>query len=517
MVAEPLNVAFRADASHHTGAGHLMRCLTLADELRSAGATTRFVSRHLSDSFEEVVRSRQHTVLRLDTRHGTLPPSTEGDPARWLGVDPMTDADDTCAALHETSTDWLVTDHYAIDARWQRRTRAVAKRILAIDDLADRDLDCDLLLDQNFHPFMAMRYEGHLPPHCRGLFGPRFALLRPEFRAARVTDHAPAARDPRVLVFFGGVDAADYTSMAVDALTELQQEGIRVDADVVIGAGHARLDAIRDACSRHGFSLHVQTLRMPELMARADVGVGAGGSATWERCCVGLPSLVIAVADNQRELVRDAALEGLVSAPDVAHGDAQGLAMQLRALLGNSLLRASMRKRGRELVDGNGAARVLRAMGVTALRMRLATQADSSRRFEWRNHESVRAVSRSTAPIDRASHESWLAHVLADPERILLIGELDGQAVGVVRFDVRQERAEVSIYKVPGNTATGTGADLLLAAESWLRRERPAVRELIAEVLGENQQSHRLFAGAGYRKTNTRFVKNREANPGTSA
>jgi UDP-2,4-diacetamido-2,4,6-trideoxy-beta-L-altropyranose hydrolase len=516
VATEQFNVGFRVDASHHTGAGHLMRCLTLADELRASGANTRFISRHLSTSFEDVILARHHSLVRLTERPEAPRPAT-GDPACWLGVDLLVDADDTCAALRETPVDWLVTDHYAIDARWQRRTRPVAKRILAIDDLANRDHDCDILLDQNFHPQMAARYDGRLPPRCRGLFGPRFALLRPEFRAARAAAPAAAARDPRALVFFGGVDAADYTGMAVDALAVLKGHGIRVDADVVIGAGHSRLEAIRDACGAHGFSLHVQTTRMPELMSRADVGVGAGGSATWERCCVGLPSLVIAVADNQRELVRDAAVGGLVCAPDVAYGDVQGLAMHLRAFLGNPLLRTSLRQRGRELVDGGGAARVLRARGGSPGRLGTATPADSSRLFAWRNHESVRAVSRSTAPLDRAAHESWLERVLADPNRVLVIGEIDNRAVGVVRFDIEQERAEISIYKVPGDASAGTGAALLLAAESWLRQHRPAVRELIAEVLGDNLLSHGLFTGAGYRRIHTRYVKLSEVNTGTSA
>jgi len=160
-----------------------------------------------------------------------------------------------------------------------------------------------------------------------------------------------------------------------------------------------------------------------------------------------------------------------------------------------------------KLVDGRGARRVIRAMGVSALLVRSATRTDSARLFEWRNHPEIRAVSRCPDVIDWRTHAAWFESVVANPQRPLLIGERAGATVGVVRFDITSDRAEVSIYKVPGPSEPETGQELLAAAENWLVREYPAVRVLTAEVLGDNQASHGLFAAAGYSRSATRYTK----------
>jgi spore coat polysaccharide biosynthesis predicted glycosyltransferase SpsG len=173
-----LSVGLRVDAARHTGGGHLMRCLTLADELRARGARTLFVSRHLSDSFAQLIDGRGHQLIRLNASESANPPPGD-DPASWLGAEPLADADETCAAVG-TSVDWMVVDHYGIGRPWQARVRAMASRILVIDDLANRDHDCDVLLDQNFYADMHERYARRVAGNCLQLCGPRYALLRPE-------------------------------------------------------------------------------------------------------------------------------------------------------------------------------------------------------------------------------------------------------------------------------------------------------------------------------------------------
>jgi UDP-2,4-diacetamido-2,4,6-trideoxy-beta-L-altropyranose hydrolase len=499
-----VNVVFRVDASRRIGAGHLARCLSLADALKARGARCRFLCRHLPDSFAAMIASNGHGLARLGARGGSE--SDVGDAEREAGLEVTQeeDARQTTAACAGSRIDWLVVDHYALDAVWERAIRASATQIIAIDDLANRPHDCDVLLDQNLYSDADTRYRDHVPQQCRLLLGPAYALLRKEFRQERV--HAKTRSGPvrRILVCYGGVDAANHTAVAIEALRRLELPEVHVD--VVIGAEHPRRDEIAVICKTMRFTLHVQTTSMAKLMAAADLAIAAGGSATWEFCCLGLPVIALAVAHNQTRLVHDCALAGVLYALGQPL-DPDCLARHLRSLIENPLLRQSISQNGMRIVDGRGTDRVLRALGVVPVEVRPAVVDDARNLFEWRNHPSIRQVSRSNAALEWSAHNRWLGAILTDPGRVLLIGETAGRPVGVVRFDVSEDAVQVSIYIVPGHEHRGTGADLLAAAEMWVSKHRPGVRHLNAEVLGENVPSHRLFAAAGYQCRSTLYAK----------
>jgi UDP-2,4-diacetamido-2,4,6-trideoxy-beta-L-altropyranose hydrolase len=501
-----MKVAMRADASPAIGAGHVMRCLSLADGLRRAGASVAFVSRSLPPHLAALVADRGHEVLALGGETGRA--SDDLPHSGWLPTTQAADAAETTRVLGAARCDWLVVDHYALDARWEIALRSIATRLLAIDDLADRDHDCDVLLDQNLHAGAAQRYAGHVPPRSELLLGPQFALLRPEFRAARGAT-APRTGDvSRVLVSFGGADASNDTTAAVEAVAEAMPHVTQVD--VVLGADHACRDAIQQACLRRGYRCHVQTDRMAELMTAADLAIGAGGVTTWERCCVGLPAIAIAAAANQRDVLEQAARHGLVYALD-GPVSAGRLGLHLRALADNASLRHRMSDAALATVDGLGVDRTVQAMLVDEIQVREAVPGDARAMFEWRNHDSVRRMSRHPAPVSWAEHEAWLTAVAADANRVLLIGEQHGRPVGVVRFDLEADQAEVSIYRVPASDGRGLGTRLLRAAERWLAARRPDVRCLTAEVLDGNAYSHRLFRSAGYQARSRIYEKQVQA------
>jgi UDP-2,4-diacetamido-2,4,6-trideoxy-beta-L-altropyranose hydrolase len=490
-----MKVVVRVDASPVMGSGHVMRCLSLADGLRRGGATVEFLSHSMPDHLIGVVEGRGHAVRALETESsdgeaGDLPHS------HWLATTQAADAAATAGAIGGASVDWLVVDHYALDSRWERAVRQQASRLLVIDDLADRTHDCDVLIDQNLHADAATRYAGRVPDACELLLGPSFALLRPEFLPARAGVDARTGDVGRVLVSFGGTDAANDTMTAIEAVAATFPAVTQVD--VVIGGDHAHRHAIHEACARHGYRCHVQTDRMAELMAAADLAIGAGGVSTWERCCVGLPAVVVAAARNQIDVIEQAAVSGLVYALD-GPTSAGRLGVHLRALADNPSLRHRMSRAALATVDGFGVHRTVQAMGVDGIQVREATAGDARAMFEWRNHESVRRMSHRSAPVTWAEHEAWLEAVAADANRILLIGERHGRPVGVVRFDLDDTHAEVSIYRVPSPDGRGLGTALLRAAERWLATRRPDVRRLSADVLEGNEPSHRLFRSAGYR------------------
>lgn len=296
-----MKVAIRVDASSQIGTGHFMRCLTLSDALKQRGAQIRFVSRHMPEHLRKMLSVKEHEFMLLN---GSPSEAISDDlaHAHWLGTSQLDDAQASIHTLSDQDWDWLVVDHYALDACWESVLRQTAKNILVIDDIADRQHDCNVLLDQNFYADMDTRYNGKVPAHCQLLLGPRYALLRDEFRQLHEQIKPRNSSVKRVLVFFGGVDADNYTGRTIEALSAIGISGLHVD--VVIGAQHPCRERIKSVCAQHGFICHVQTNKMAELMANANLAIGAGGSASWERCCLGLPTLLVAISDNQIEIAK---------------------------------------------------------------------------------------------------------------------------------------------------------------------------------------------------------------------
>lgn len=496
-------IAFRVDASPQIGTGHFMRCLTLADALKQRGVQTRFVSRHMPEHLRGMLAAGGHEFEQL-----TSLPCNGFDclsHSHWLGTSQADDAQDTIQSLSDQTWDWLIVDHYALDARWESMLRETARNILAIDDIADRQHDCDVLLDQNFYADMETRYAGKVPAHCRLLIGPRYALLREEFRQLRGQVTPRTGPVKRVLVFFGGVDASNCTARAIEALANIGSHGLHVD--VVIGAQNPFREQIEAECVRYGFRCYVQTNLMAKLIAEADLAVGAGGSVTWERCCLGLPTLAICASENQSRQIADAASEGLIYAPELKGELSLMVRRHVSALMENCHLRCFISRNGMQAVDGRGVMRVVGSLGCADVEIRVATPDDSPKLFEWRNHPAIRSVSRSTGLIDWESHQKWLTSVLANSGKVLLVGQRQGLPVGVVRFDMRGDEAEVSIYLIPGAKLSGQGQDLLRSAEQWLSRNHPGVCKVCAHVLGGNERSQRLFLDAGYQVGSTFYSK----------
>lgn len=499
-----MKIAIRVDASVQIGTGHFMRCLTLADKLRQRGAQVRFISRHLPEHLRSMLVTKGHEFALLNSvQNDAVLDELAHTP--WLGVNQALDVADSIQALSDRFWDWLVVDHYALDAYWESALRQTARNILAIDDIADRQHDCDMLLDQNLYADMSSRYGGKVPAHCQLLLGPRYALLRDEFRQLRQETKQCNGSVKRILIFFGGIDAENYTGCAINALSEIGIPDLHVD--VIIGSQHPCCKQIEAACAQAGFICYVQTDKMAALMVTADLAIGAGGIAIWERCCLGLPALTICVADNQRKQIADAASEGILYAPEVRGELIHVIKRHMSALMENSCLRHIISRNGMQAVDGCGALRVVRSLGCTGIEIRVARHDDSEKLFEWRNHPAVRAVSRNANLIDWESHQRWFASVLSAPDRLLLIGQREGEPVGVVRFDIQGDEVEVSIYLVPGVQQEGQGRDVLQSAERWFAANRPDVRKIRAHVLGGNERSQRLFVGAGYQVESTSYLK----------
>lgn len=332
-------VVLRADASAAIGIGHLVRSRTLAEALIARGWRATLATRDLPIGLDDGLAAAGIEVLRLAG-----------------GSSLETEADEIADRLAKDVA-LVVADHYGLEARWFTaiRRRVPTATLMAIDDLADRPLAVDLVLNQNLGADVAA-YDRWVPAGARVLAGPWYALLRPEFARLRSRGRARDGRIERILVSFGGADEPDVTARAV---VSLEASGCLVD--VVVGAAYPHLAALRSIVARQPTAtLHLNTTAMAELMDRADLAVGAAGSASWERCALGLPAIIASLADNQldaaRFLVESGAAQMLGSHATVTAAD---IGRAVRALRSEPERVAAMSVAAAVVTDGHGTERVV--------------------------------------------------------------------------------------------------------------------------------------------------------------
>jgi len=354
-----VRAVFRADASLEIGTGHILRCLTLADALRASGSECFFVARDHIGNLHELVEARGYPLLRLGEGDSVKVRGSTGGYAQWLGVDPMRDADDTRDQLSGLSVDLLVVDHYGLDARWERSLRPICKRIMAVDDLANREHAVDVLLDQNLGK-SPQDYEGRVPHSCKLFLGPSFALLRPEFSAQRRASlrRRQEGQLRKVLVTMGGVDLENSTAMVLEALNAWGPPA-SLDVTVVLGPTFPWADHVLQQVKRLSFNseVKVNVRDMAELMRDADLAIGAAGSTSWERCCMGLPTLQLVLAENQRPIADALGRAGAAHLLDPV-ALRSSLVAAMEQLIGDTTMLLRMSNIAAQLVDGHGAERV---------------------------------------------------------------------------------------------------------------------------------------------------------------
>lgn len=372
------NVLVRVDASLVMGTGHVMRCLTLADALTADGMSCTFVCREFAGHMCNLIETRGHKVARLPSPAVRLEDSSSNDGAGsspttlyafWLGVSQADDARDTLMVLAGGAADVVVVDHYALGAEWESSLRAHCETILAIDDLADRDHDCDVLLDQNLGRLVT-DYDGLVPLHCQRLIGPRYALLRPEFAVLRSESLARRSdgKCRHILVTMGGVDSDNATGLV---LTALESACLAADmrVTVVLGASAPWKESVQIQAQgmRLKTEIVVNATNMAELMRDADLAIGAAGSTSWERCCMGLPTLQLVLADNQRQIAR--ALDSRGAAVSIErHRLAESIGTVCANLLRDPRDMIAMSNAAASVTEGLGATRVAESLmrGVVA-------------------------------------------------------------------------------------------------------------------------------------------------------
>ena len=355
-------VAFRVDASLIIGTGHVMRCLTLAGSLRALGCAVFFISREHPGNLTEIVRAAGFPVRILPGCHREEPPLPHPSTSHlsWLGADWALDAQQTQVALGAGSVDWLVVDHYGLDARWESQLQSSCRHLMVVDDLADRPHSCTVLLDQNLGR-SPQDYSSLVPASCRLLVGPQFALLRPDFAARRALGvvRRYGGEAPRILIAMGGVDRDNITTRMLNALAHRGlPEGSTISVVLGVHAPWSRIVEEMAAKMPCATRVLVGVSNMADLVADSDIAIGAAGGSAWERCCLGLPTLMMVLADNQRDgasaLVKAGA--ALLLDNDFSDGDFAGKLSQILC----PEQHAAMREACLQITDGSGADRMAR-------------------------------------------------------------------------------------------------------------------------------------------------------------
>lgn len=364
-----MKIVFRADASIQIGTGHIMRCLTLADELTRQGHECWFICREHPGHLGDLIVSKGHSLTLLPAPvdvPAQQKSSASDDYARWLGVPWQEDARQTLDAISLLNPDWLVVDHYALDAQWERTLSSAVDKIMVIDDLANRPHECALLLDQNLGR-VASDYDGLLPAECQRMIGPRYALLRPEFAALR-EQSLSRRKTPelkRILISLGGVDRTNVTGQV---LTALAHSSLPASTELVIimGASAPYLDEVRQQAAKLPFkaTVSVNVQDMAERMCLADLSIGAAGSTSWERGCLGLPAVLVVLAENQvpgAKALEAAGAARMIGVPALV----ATMLPSIFAELSNSTWLIRMSKAAANITDGQGVFSVVSIMRTT--------------------------------------------------------------------------------------------------------------------------------------------------------
>ena len=351
------------------GTGHVMRCLTLADVLKAQGAECQFICREHPGQLIGHIRSKGYTAHALPVL-----PSVGASPletsvagitpqlahADWLGTTQVQDAAECASILGELQPDWLIVDHYALDANWERALKPHYRRLMVVDDLADRQHQCDLLLDQTFgrNP---QDYKPWVPADCTLLCGSQYSLLRPEFSALRgySLQRRENPKLERLLITMGGVDKDNATGQVLQTL-ESSELPENCQITVVMGATAPWLGKVRQQAIQMSWptTVLVGVSNMAQLMADSDLAIGAAGATSWERCCLGLPTVMLILADNQQQVALGLEQAGAVSVLQGPQQILDRLPHLLSSLVSSPAQRATMSQAASRITNGRGVATV---------------------------------------------------------------------------------------------------------------------------------------------------------------
>ena len=489
----------RADASTEIGTGHVLRCLAISQAWKDRGGKAIFISRCESEAIRQRLIAEGMDFIPLEKSH----PDTS-------------DLECTIGTLEEISRQhlenetWLIVDGYHFDASYQKRIKEGGHKLLWIDDYGHADhYWADIVLNQNISAKDTF-YQSR-EPYTRLLLGSKYVLLRKEFWPWKGwrREISPVAK--KILVTMGGADPDNVTLKVIQALNLIGDPGIEVK--IVVGPANQSIERLQEELALSLFTFHLlpNVSNMPELMAWADLAIAAGGSTCWELAFMGLPSLLIILADNQLDVIGQLSKDGIV----INLGHHKKLTMthlsnKIRMVLSEYATRSALSRNEKSLIDGLGPSRICNTVAPSDINLRPVIQEDCERIWKWSNDPSVRAISFSKSFIEWEEHVRWFTKRKETPFFYIALGQ-DGIPLGQVRVDPINSESVISMMIDGGFRNQGYGEKLIKNACAEVFRSSD-IEEIHAYIEKDNKASFRTFIKAGFKETMNRSMKKKVAH-----
>jgi UDP-2,4-diacetamido-2,4,6-trideoxy-beta-L-altropyranose hydrolase len=487
-----MRIVFRVDASLKIGTGHVMRCLTIARSLQGHSNIIEFICRKHKGNLIDVIRSNGFNVFDLEL----LENSKADDKlfySCWLRVTQKEDAEDCISAIQPEKVDWLIVDHYSIDEDWEKELKQYCKQIMVIDDLADRKHLCDILLDQTFGRNKE-DYSSLVRKSCKLLLGSKYAILRPEFFKWRQYSLKRRSnfKFNQLLISMGGIDVDNFTERVIQILDKCNLPNDIVII-VIVGKFFPNLKSIKSRLDNlvYKSEIRVDVDNMAEIMANSDIAIGAAGSSTWERCCLGLPTIQVVTADNQKYIASN-----LYSIKAIElFNETYQIPLKIEKLLKFSYKTSIVSS---SIVDGHGIQKVVKYINfndahLNYLQVMPVEPKDSSFIYSLQNKETRKYFINPNIP-SADEHTAWFRRINNSHKSQLFILLLKGHKAGSLRLDnVDSGMIEISIIILKEYRGRGLAKKILEILEDLLPN-----RTLKAVIHKDNGASKKIFTLFNY-------------------
>ena len=493
-----LKVAVRTDASPIIGTGHFMRCLALLEELNDQLSqldiklTVSFISVETTTFCEAELLEKGFNLVKLSSN------------SQFEMEQDSKSTEKTLELLGHQHL--LIVDSYAIQDPWySQKIKTYCDKILVIDDLANRTHSCDFLLDQTLDTD-GKRYNKLVPKDCNLLTGKLYMLLRNDFlkwREKALLKRKNTTVIKELFINMGGSDTEHLNRLVIEAIYQVNQIlKCPINAILVIPSNSSSLSFF-EAFSKDNPWLKVITdaKNMSQLMYQADIAIGASGSSAWERCCLGLPTLAVELADNQALVLDKLSSKGaIINLGKSSLLSVENIKFAISKLIGSQTLYQSMVKNAAACCDGRGTKRALKVLNLSSVYLKVASEQDKQVLFQWQSQKVVRKYSRTNHKISFEEHCQWYEQVLKDPTRHLYIiterwADKSEVPVGMLRLDKQEQSYEVSILIDPSQHGRGLAEQTLYSIPEKFKSHK-----IKATVHPENQASQTLFSKAGFKR-----------------
>jgi UDP-2,4-diacetamido-2,4,6-trideoxy-beta-L-altropyranose hydrolase len=497
-----MNIFFRVDASSKIGSGHVMRCLNLADQLKKKGANCKFICRNLKDNLiEKIKKNHEITVLSTPKQYNKNLFKHKINSAyfNYLGVNWKDDARQTINALNKKKVDWLIVDHYGIDKRWEKKIKSYVKKIMIIDDLANRYHDCELLLNQNLINNCSLSYQKLLPRNCTCLIGPKYALLNDEYKNKHKYILSRKGPVKRILIYFGSTDQNSLIKKCIKAFLKLNEKNIKLDIVVNLNI-QKKLKNQKLIKKNKNIKFYNNLNSIAPLICKADLSIGACGISIWERCCLGLPSIVITIADNQKSIAKELHKRRLIHL--IGHFDKVNVNLIFKIL--KQYINKDLKTWSstcKLVTDGKGVeklASVLTLSSKTKLKSRYASLEDEMLLLNWANDPLVRSNGFNSKIINKKNHNKWFNFRILNKKicKILIVMTTEKVPIGQVRFEKTGKKWYINYSLASFARGQNISSNLLKVAISKLKKNKKT--ELFAKIKKNNLASFKALENVGF-------------------